>query len=107
MVAKIITFIACFMCAIPFLIISHYWKDGPDPINFWSGDESLKTKVKNIKEYNREMAQLYQKVWIVFLTTGIIAFLSEFVAVILIGVECTVGIYVVYRIYKKILLKYS
>ena len=46
MVGKIIALVSCIMCALPFLIISVYNKDSKEPINFWSGDTTLKSKVK-------------------------------------------------------------
>ena len=53
MVGKIIGLVSCLMCAFPFLIISVYNKDSREPINFWSGDTTLKSKVKNVVEYNK------------------------------------------------------
>lgn len=56
MVGRIIGLVSCLMCAVPFLIISVYNKDSKEPISFWSGDTTLKSKVKNIMEYNYKMA---------------------------------------------------
>ena len=55
MVGRIIGLVSCLMCAVPFLIISVYNKDSKEPISFWSGDTTLKSKVKNIMEYNYKM----------------------------------------------------
>lgn len=59
MVGGIIGLVACIMCAVPFFVISRYDKDSSEPIAFWSGDETLKTKVKDVKTYNQKMARLY------------------------------------------------
>ena len=83
MVGKIIALVSCLLCAVPFLIISIYNKDSKEPINFWSGDTSLKEKVADIKGYNKEMALLY------------------------LCFDCTLGIFLMYRVYKKILKRYS
>lgn len=107
MVGKIIALIACLMCAVPFLIISIYEKDSREPVSFWSGDMSLKSKVTNVREYNREMCGLYQKCAIAFLITGISFLVSGVAGVVLLCFDCTFGIYVVYRRYKVILSKYS
>jgi len=107
MVEKIVWLISCVMCAVPFFIISTYNKDSREPISFWSGDTTLKEKVKNIPEYNREMAGLYQKCGIVFLITGVSFFASMAVGVVLLIFDCSVGIYLVYRCYKRILARYS
>ena len=49
MVGRIVGLIACFMSALPFFIISFYDKDSKEPINFWSGDTTLKSKVRNVQ----------------------------------------------------------
>lgn len=58
MVGRIVGLVFCLMCAVPFLIISVTNKDSKEPINFWSGDTTLKSKVKNVAEYNNKMAAL-------------------------------------------------
>lgn len=95
------------MCAVPFLILSIYNKDSKDPINFWSGDTSLKSKVRNVCEYNKEMAILYKKCAIAFLLTGIGFIIYPIIGIVMICFECTLGIYIVYRKYIKILNLYS
>lgn len=107
MAGRIIGFICCLMCALPFFVISVYNKDSSEPINFWSGDTSLKTKVKNIRDYNKEMAALYKKCAIAFFLTGVGFVVYPAIGIVLICFECTLGIYVVYRNYKKILETYS
>lgn len=107
MLGRIIAFVSCFMCAVPFLIISIYNKESREPINFWSGDTTLKEKVKNVSEYNKEMAALYKKCAIAFLLTGVGFVILPVVGVILLCFDCTLGIYLMYREYKKILERYS
>lgn len=106
-VGRIVGLISCLMCAFPFLIISIYNKNSKEPINFWSGDTTLKSKVKNVCDYNKEMAMLYKKCAIAFLITGIGFLLVPVIGVIMLCFDCTVGIYLVYRKYKKILGLYS
>lgn len=107
MVGRIIAAFACLMCAFPFLVIAIFNKDSKEPINFWSGDTTLKDKVKNVREYNIEMAALYKKCAIAFVITGIGFLAVPLVGVVLLCFDCTLGIYIVYRNYKKILEKYS
>ena len=61
MIEGIIGLVSCLMCAVPFIIISVYNKDSREPISFWSGDTTLRTKVKNVSEYNKGMAKLYKR----------------------------------------------
>lgn len=103
MVGRIVGLISCVMCAIPFLIIAIYNKDSKEPINFWSGDTTLKGKVKNVKDYNREMALLYKRCSI----AGIGFIVTPIVGVVLICLDCTLGIYIMYKNYKRILSSYS
>lgn len=107
MVGRIVGFISCVMCAVPFFIISIYDKDSKEPINFWSGDTTLKEKVRNTKEYNKEMAWLYKKCSIAFLITGIGFLIIPISGIILLCFDCTLGIYLMYRNYKRILNMYS
>lgn len=103
MVGNIIGMISCFMCAFPFFIISVYGKNSNEPINFWSGDTTLKSKVRNVKEYNKEMAMLYKKCAVAFFITGIGCLILPVIGIIMICLDCTLGFYLVYRNYKKIL----
>ena len=107
MFAGIVGLIAGIMCAFPFLVVSIYGKDSKEPISFWSGDTSLKSKVKNLPEYNKKMSSLYKKCAIAFLIMGVSFIFSPAIGLILIGLYCTLGVYIVYRIYKRILDMYS
>lgn len=103
-----ITGLVCFLlCAFPFLIISIYNKGSSEPISFWSGDTSLKDKVKDVKAYNAQMAGLYKKCAMFFLLTGILFAVYPIAGIVLLALGCSVGIYLVYRVYKKILERYS
>lgn len=107
MVSKIIAFIVSILCYAPWFYIGNFQKDSEEPISFWSGDTSLKDKVKDIKGYNKEMAALYRKFSWMYLAA---IFLSLFDAGIAIGLLCAgslIGIYWLYKSYKKILAKYS
>ena len=107
MIGNIIGLISCLMCALPFFIISIYGKNSDEPINFWSGDTTLKSKVKNLKEYNKEMAVLYKIYAAAFLIAGIGCLILPVMGIIIICLDCTLGPYILYRNYKKILRRYS
>lgn len=107
MVGRIVGLISCVMCAIPFFVIAVYNKDSKEPISFWSGDTSLKEKVRNVKDYNKEMALLYQRCSVAFLITGIGFLVTPVAGGIMICLDCTLGIYLMYKDYKRILSLYS
>ena len=48
MAEKIVGLISCLLCAVPFLIIGIFEKNSKEPITFWSGDKTLKSKVKDV-----------------------------------------------------------
>ncbi len=106
MAERIICFICFLLCAVPFWAIAKFGKDGKDPISFWSGDRSLKEKVRDVPAYNREMAALYNKyAWALF--AAAVGGAIHPLAGVAIMVLALVGIVFVYRAYKKILSKYS
>lgn len=106
MIGRIIGLVACLLCAFPFFVLSGD-KNSGEPLQFWSGDRTLKEKVRNVPEYNREMAMLYKKCAIAFLLTGIGFLILPLLGVILVCFDCTLGIWLAYRSYKKILAAYS
>ncbi len=108
MLQGIIMFVSFLMCAVPFLIIGVSGKDNSmTPIPFWSGSENdLKKQLKDIKQYNLEMASLYRLCGVVFLVTGIVSFIHPVIGLIMFGCDCTVGIFLAYQNYKKVLDKY-
>ena len=107
MVGRIIGLVCFLLCAFPFFVISIYNNESHEPINFWSGDTSLKDKVKDIKGYNTEMAGLYKKCALFFLLTGILFVVFPISGIVLLALGCSVGIYLAYRVYKRILERYS
>lgn len=107
MVGNIIGLISCLLCAVPFFILSIFGKDNDEPINFWSGDTTLKSKVKNVKEYNEKMALVYKRYAAAFLAAGIGCLILPVAGIIIICLNCTAGLYLVYRSYRKILRQYS
>ncbi len=107
LVGRIVGLVCFLLCAFPFFVIGVYNKDSSEPINFWSGDTSLKDKVKDVKGYNTEMAGLYKKCAVCFLLNGILFVVFPIAGIVLCVFDCSVGIYLAYRIYKGILERYS
>lgn len=107
MVGRIIGLVCCLLCALPFFVMSIYNKDSDEPINFWSGDTSLKDKVKDVKGYNMEMARLYRNCAAFFLLDGILLIIIPIAGIVLLVLGCSAGIFLAYRVYKGILERYS
>ena len=107
MVGQVIGMICSILCGIPFLVIPRVEVFKNKPINFWSGDNSLNDKIKNIDKYNKEMGVLYTLYGLVFIIGGVFFLFFPVVALIIIISNSTLGIVVVYLIYKAILKKHS
>lgn len=107
MVGRMIGMISCLLCALPFWVIAKYNRDSDEPISFWSGDTSLRDRVLQVADYNREMAALYRKYALSWVIAAVLFLVHPLVGVTLCMLCCTVGIYLVYRAYKKILNRYS
>lgn len=106
MAGRLISFICYMLCAIPFWVIAKYGKDSKDPMSFWTGDTSLKGKVKDVAAYNREMAKVYTIYGWAYFAAAVGGAIHPIVGVAIL-VLALVGIVFVYRAYKKILSKYS
>lgn len=106
MAGRIISFISYILCAIPFWAIAKFGKDGKDPISFWSGDTSLKGKVKDVAAYNREMAKVYTIYGWAYFAAAVGGAIHPIAGVAIMVLDL-IAIIFVYRAYKKILSKYS
>ena len=106
MAGRLISFICYMLCAIPFWVIAKYGKDSKDPMSFWTGDTSLKSKVKDVAAYNREMAKVYTIYGWAYFAAAVGGAIHP-IAGVAIMVLALVGIVFVYRAYKKILERYS
>ena len=107
MVERIIIGICCILCAFPLLIIGKYDKDSITPITFWSGDNTLKEKVKNIKAYNEAMAKVYRIHGTAFLISAVASLIHPLLGIGLLLIVAVVGWVIDYKCYKKILAQNS
>ena len=107
MTGRIIGAFSCLLCAFPFFMIPRCSKDSNTPIAFWSGDSTLKDRVINVPLYNDAMTALYKKYAVSFLVSAITFVCAPVIGVALLCLNCTVGVYLLYRCYRKILAQYS
>ncbi len=99
-----IAFICCGLCALPLYIIAFFGEHDTKPINFWAGDKSL--EIADVEGYNSSMAALYKRCALILIVTPVLIILHVYIFIGVLCFECTVGIYIVYRQYKKILNRY-
>ena len=107
MAGNIICCLSFSLCGIAFILIALTKKNTTDPITFFSGDDTLKEKVNDIKRYNNQMSKLYTAYGLCFILTGILSFVNIFISLILIAIFLSLGLMVVYYSYKKILKENS
>lgn len=107
MAGQIIGCISCVLCALPFLLIARYQPRSGEPIAFWSGDESLRDRVRDLPAYNRAMSRLFRRLGLSFLFSGMMMLVWDLAGLILLGLTCTVGIYLVWRGYRRALAAYA
>lgn len=65
---RIVALVSCLLCSFPFFVIGIYNKDSKEPISFWTGDTTIKAVIKNVRGYNTEIAGLYKRCGLFFLT---------------------------------------
>ena len=96
------------LCALPFFYIA--WEGlqkNAAPIAFWAGDDTLKDKLADIPAYNAEMARLYRRYGASFALYGLLFLINSPIGIIAVCLECTVGLYLLFRSYQSILLRHS
>lgn len=109
MAERIIIFLCVFFCGVPFLGIALLKRtEGQRPIGFWTGsEEKLKTRIQDIPAYNARMAALYGWYGLALMLSAMTALFYPWAGLVIFGGEVTIGLYWVYREYKKTLDEYS
>ncbi|MDO4501029.1 MAG: hypothetical protein Q4B60_07145 [Erysipelotrichaceae bacterium] len=107
MLGSLIIALANLLCAAPFYLLGSPVKENAEPIVFFSGDDSLKDKIKDIPSYNKEMSKLYKQYSFIFLLGAIFAFIKLEIGTIILFLNVILGTYLVYKRYKSIFKKYS
>ena len=102
MAEKIIMILCCVLCGLPFWLLATVGRKGKEPLNFWSGDESLKAKIEDVAAYNNAMGKMYFVYGSIFMLSAVLAFFSMAVAVTLLILNCTLGLFLIYKCYGRI-----
>lgn len=107
MASSIICCMSFSLCGLAFILIGYTQKNSDNPITFFSGDDSLKVKITNMKRYNKQMSKLYVTYGSCFIFIGIISFLNIILSLILLAILLTIGLGGVYFSYNRILKENS
>ena len=107
MAGQVIGSFSAFLCFLPMFLIAIVGRKAKDPINFISGDTSLKNKVKNVKEYNRKMSILFLIWSFCYLASGIMFLIEPLYGTIGLIFSCSIVLIVMYFWYRIILNRCS
>lgn len=106
MLGRIIGCISCMLCSLPFFYIV-YFHDKKEPIGFWANDDSYKSKVVNVVDYNKEMVKMYKEYALIWVLAAVLCMIVPVIGYGLLVYLCTGHLYFLIRNYNKILNKYS
>ena len=107
MAGQVIGSFSAFLCFLPMFIIAIVGRKAKDPINFISGDTSLKNKVKNVKEYNQKMSVLFLIWSFCYLASSIMFLIEPVYGTIVLIFSCSIILAVMYIWYRIILYRCS
>ena len=104
----IVALLCCWGMAYALFVIGYFGKDSHEPIAFWAGGEDdLKSVIKDIKSYNKEMGKIFiSGGWICFLL-GIFSMIHWLIGLVGIGLVSSLGVWFLWKRYQAILKKYS
>lgn len=104
---SVIGALVCFLCASPFLGLAITGKNRCEPISFKNDVTALKETLQNIPEFNREVARLYIRYGLALTAAGILTLPEPITGLTLLFGCCTLGLFLVRRRYKSILIDHS
>lgn len=108
MAGRIIIFLSCLLCASAFLLLRYLCSISANPVQFWTGsEERLRQVVKDVPLYNRKLGAAFQRYGLCWLIAAALGALFPPAGILGIGVLCTLGLYLLYRSYRKTLLECS
>ncbi len=106
MAGAIIWCITVFGCALLFLGIGIYAQRREKPMWFWAGSTVDKSKITDVKAYNKENARMWKLYSLWYFASGAVYFLSEIISIVLLVLSCTLGIGILVVTFNRIEKKY-
>ena len=103
----IMMFVICFGCGVMIYGIGLWAEKSKTPFGFWTFKEVRAESIANIPAYNRENARMWKLYAVPYFLSGIFAFISIWISVLILIFSCTVGIWWLIREYQRIFRKYS
>lgn len=107
MLADVVLFASCLLCALAFFFMTVIGEKYGKPIGFRHGSGSHNDKIKDIPCYNADMSVLY-RVWAAaWMIIALLALFFPRVGLVLALTNLFAGLYIIYHFYKRIVRKYS
>lgn len=107
MASRVIGAFSSFLCFLPMFLISFAGKKSKEPINFISGDNSLKKKIKDVKAYNHAMAVLFLIWSLCYFCAGILYLFNPLYGTMMLICSCTIVLAMMFIWYKILVKRYS
>lgn len=108
MAGRIILALSCLLCACGFFLVGYLTRISTAPVQFWTGsEEKLKKTVQDVPGYNRKMGTAFRWYATAWLSCGLLGAAYPLAGVIGIAALCTLGLYLLWRSYRKTLTECS
>lgn len=106
MAAKIIGCLVACLVSGAFFLVSMTGNDR-EPITFFSGDTKLRDRIRDIPSYNAEMKKVYRVYACVYLIAAVLFWLNSLYGFTVMVLNITVGLPVVYLVWRKTVKRYE
>lgn len=108
MVGRIILSLCCFLCAGAYFLNGRLCRICSSPVAFWTGSEqALKAAIKDPARYNREMGSAFRCYGVAWLICGLLGALSPLAGIIGMIAVLTLGLFLLWKQYRQILIACS
>ena len=103
MAGRIILALCCLLCASGFFLAGYLTRISSAPVQFWTGsEEKLKETLQDVPGYNRKMGTAFRLYAAAWLFCDLLGAAYPPAGVLGITALCTLGLYLLYRRYRKI-----
>ena len=99
--------VICWVCSLIFGVVALSGFKSRDPMGFWIGRAVKPDEIADIPAYNRANGLMWTIYAVCIAMTGIISIFNIIAGIILFGLICAPGLFVVYFIYRHIYKKYK
>ena len=104
MAERIILSLCSLLSAGLFFLMGYLCRISSAPVPFWTGSgEKLKVAVTDVSGYNRKMGEAYRRYGALWCLCAGVGAARPMAGIVGIGLMCTLGLFLLYRYYRKAL----